>query len=124
MKRIQLFSDSCVGQNKNFCVVTILSMFAARHNVHIEYIFPVRNHSYMLADCAFGRVEQILKKQQEMLLPSEYYDSYKEVGSVYVFREDWDAYNYKTASDSLLKKPLPFKISQRVKLSVSVLVAK
>ena len=73
LERIRLCSDSCVGQNKNFTLVTALSMLALKHNVVIEHTFPVRGHSYMPADRAFGRVELILRKKETILLAAEYY---------------------------------------------------
>ena len=59
IKLIRLFSDSCVGQNKNFAVLLALHMLAAKYKVKFKHYFPVRSHSFMPPDRAFGRVEKL-----------------------------------------------------------------
>ena len=60
IKLIRLFSDSRVGQNKNFAVLLALHMLAAKYKVNFKHYFPVRSHSYMSHDRVFGRVEKLL----------------------------------------------------------------
>ena len=58
IKKVQLFSDSCLGQTKNSSILVALGVFAQKHNLEIVHTFPVRGHSYMPADRAFGSVEK------------------------------------------------------------------
>ena len=71
---LRLFSDSCFGQNKNMNMLIML--FALRKqcspHLNIKYIFAVRGHSYLPADCVFGRIEQQLRNMDTVLLPSDY----------------------------------------------------
>ena len=112
LKKIRLFSDSCVGQNKNFTVVTALSMLALKHSVVIEHTFHVRGHSYMPADRAFGRVELILRKKETILLPVEYYTAFSQVGNVLKYPHDWKVYNYGKVAQQNIRKPPSFKITE------------
>lgn len=119
IKTIRLFSDSCSGQNKNYTVLTALNMLSNKHKVKFEHIFPVRGHSYMPADRAFGRVEKILKTKETILLPEEYYAAFEEVGHVIKYGTDWGVYDFKEQADSNLKKPPTFKISDTKVLEVA-----
>ena len=112
LESIRLFSISCVGHNKNFTVVTALSMLALKHNVVIEHTFPVRGHSYMPADRAFGRVELILRKKETILLPAEYYTAFSQVGHVLTYPQEWKVYNYGKVAQKNLRKPPSFKITE------------
>ena len=53
---IRLVSDFCGRQNKNKAMLSMVNTFACQHKISIEWIFPVRGHSYMPSDRAFGRV--------------------------------------------------------------------
>ena len=80
IKKVQLFSDLCVRQDKNSTILGILNMLATDHQVELEHVFSVRGQSYIPAHLAFGRVEKKLHREetillcwQEMiLLPSDY----------------------------------------------------
>ena len=67
-------------------------MIALHFKVKIMYYFPIRGHNYMPADRAFGRVEEILRKKETILLPEEYYAAFRKVGNVKVYGDDWDVY--------------------------------
>ncbi len=112
IKTIRLFSDSCSGQNKNYTVLATLNMLANKYKVSFEHVFPVRGHSYMPADRAFGRVEKILRKKETILLPAEYYEAFEEVGHVIKYGIDWGVYDFKEVADQNIKKPPTFKISE------------
>ncbi len=101
IQKIRLFSDSCVGQNKNFAMLAALMDFSERHHVTVDHVFPVRGHLYMPADRSFGHVEQILRRKETILMPEEYYAVFDEVGRVMRYPEDWQVYDYKAASDSV-----------------------
>ena len=64
-----LFSDSCAGQNINFALLLALHMLAAKYQVKFKHYFPVRGHSYMPPDRAFGRVEKLLRCRETILMP-------------------------------------------------------
>ncbi|XP_072017397.1 uncharacterized protein [Amphiura filiformis] len=112
IKTIRLFSDSCSGQNKNYTVLSTLNMLASKHKVSFQHVFPVRGHSYMPADRAFGRVEQILRAKETILLPEEYYAAFEEVGHVIKYGTDWGVFDFKKVADANLKKPPTFKITE------------
>ncbi|XP_072035963.1 uncharacterized protein [Amphiura filiformis] len=119
IKKIILFSDSCVGQNKNYCMLSTINLLSNKHGLPITHIFPVRGHSYMPPDRAFGRVEKRLRKIETVLLPEEYYEEFATVGTVHVFNRDWWAYDFKGAADTHLKKAHSFKITEQKKLEVN-----
>lgn len=72
IKRLQIFCDSCGGQNKNYTVFRFL-----HHVIHyerrldeIQITFPIRGHSYMECDKDFGLVNQKSKTE----IPSDWID--------------------------------------------------
>lgn len=72
IKALHLFCDNCSGQNKNYTVWLMLWMFCNKSGVNLEWIFPVKGHSYMPADRAFAKVEKQLHRVGTLILPSEY----------------------------------------------------
>src|SRR5277367_5033556 len=68
-KKIRLFSDSCPAQNKNYAMLLMLQKLATERGVEIEWFFPEKGHSFIPVDRTFGRVEQLLKKEESILLP-------------------------------------------------------
>ena len=119
IQMIILYSDSCVGQNKNFGMLGLLHSLACHHHVQIEHIFPIRGHSYMPPDRAFGRVEKLLSRRETILLPEEYMEQIRKVGQVKEFGKDWHTYAIKEAVESYVKRPAPFRITDAKKLTVS-----
>ena len=79
-----------VGQNKNFAVLLALHMLAAKYKVKFKHYFPVRGHSYMPPDRAFGRVEKLLRRKETILMPCEYFAVFSEVGNVLRSGDDWN----------------------------------
>lgn len=51
-KKLIMYSDSCIGQNKNSIVVTMLMLVAklSPQLISIEHKFPVPGHIHMEAD--------------------------------------------------------------------------
>ena len=43
----------------------------------------------MQADRAFGRVEQMLRRKETILLPAGYYESFADVGHLKKYPDDW-----------------------------------
>jgi len=74
IKKIRLVCDSCGGQNKNYAMLSMISTIANKYKIHIEWIFPIVGHSYMPPDRAFGRVEKLLRKEENLLQPKDYFE--------------------------------------------------
>lgn len=73
VKTLYLFSDGCVGQNKNHTVVRFLmSLTAMGRFDEIYHFFPQRGHSFLPCDRDFGCVKRKLKKYDRIYVPSEY----------------------------------------------------
>ena len=115
---IRLFSDSCIGQNKNFAVLLALHMLAAKYKVKFLHYFPVRGHSYMPPDRAFGRVEKLLRRKETILTPHEYFAAFNEVGHVFQYGDDWKVYDFKALSKIAVKTQPGFRITDAKVLEV------
>jgi hypothetical protein len=111
IKTIKLVSDSCGGQNKNYALVSMVNSFALKHNLTIEWMFPIRGHSYMPPDRAFGRVEKMLNKVESINEPKEYFKIFSNVGQIREIGIDWNVYDLKTYAQNILKPKKPFNIS-------------
>lgn len=61
--KIYLFSDSCGGQNKNYLIVSFLSLLSKKLQIEIHHIYPIRGHSYSSCDRNFGMYGQKKWKQ-------------------------------------------------------------
>ena len=118
---LRLFSDSCYWQNKNINVLSML--FALRKqkfkDLTIDYHFPIRGHSFLPADRAFGRIEQDIKKEDTILLPTEYLKILQKHGNVHVYGTDWVCLDFKSAAASHCKSSRQFKISEARMLQVA-----
>lgn len=71
-EKIYLFSDSCGGQNKNYLVLSFLSLLSKKLQVEIKHIYPVRGHSYCSCDRNFGMYGQKKKQTEIIETASEY----------------------------------------------------
>lgn len=95
---LRLFCDGCTSQNKNNIVLRSLVHFVETTRTTITKVilfFPVRGHSFLPADRVFGRAEKILRKKAIILSRDEYFDCYKEIGSVKYLGNDWNLINTK-----------------------------
>ena len=112
-EQLRMFSDSCFGQNKNMNFLSLI--FSLRKspfpNLHVEYVFPLRGHSFLPADRVFGRIEQAIRKQNTILMPEEYYRILRNHGNVYVYGQDWQPF-YKSATQAFVKQQRSFKLSE------------
>ena len=118
IKLIRLFSDSCVGQNKNFAVLLALHMLAAKYIVKFKHYFPVRGHSFMPPDRAFGRVEKLLRRKETILMPCEYFAVFSEVGNVLRCGDDWKVFDFKALAKTVVKNQPGFRITDAKVLEV------
>lgn len=75
-QELRLFSDSCYVQSKNISVLTMLFALRKQNQPHLDiiYFFPIRGHSLFPADRVFGRIQQDIKKRDQLLLLIEYVD--------------------------------------------------
>lgn len=107
VQKIRLFSDGCGGQNKNSHMLHMLMFwmfkFAPKSIKEIEYIFPVRGHSYLPADRIFGRLEKELRRHEKIVFPEDYNKIYSKFGTVREMKKDWPVYNLKNFLDVLKK---------------------
>ena len=76
----RLFSDGCGEQNRNSIVVHALYWWLLQKSQQsvkeICMVFPVRGHSYLPADEAFGILERC---HSEVLTPEDYHNLYRKV---------------------------------------------
>ncbi|KAL4090102.1 hypothetical protein QTP88_025002 [Uroleucon formosanum] len=104
---VNLFSDSCSGQNKNQFIMAVLLHFInfeSKIFSEINHFFPVRGHSYMPPDQVFGRIEQELRKIETIISPSEYHKIFKKHTTVNVYGKDFNVYDYKSAAKNIIKQ--------------------
>lgn len=89
----------------NIVLRALLHFLRNKPQLEIIFITPVRGHSYLPADRIFGRVEQLLRKKQTILTKNEYYEIYKQVGTVHILGKDWAILDTKSLSQ--VYKDLP-----------------
>lgn len=118
IKCIRMFSDSCVGQNRNYCVLSMFTVIASQFGLKVEWFFPVRGHSYMPADRAFGLVETQLRDIDIILLPEDYDEVFSRFGTVHVLGVDYCWLNWQDISTKATAVKKSFKISKAKKISV------
>jgi len=122
---LNLFSDSCSGQNKNkFTMVTLLHYinFEATIFKKINHFFPTRSHSYMPPDRVFGQIEQTLRKKENIVSPKQYHEVFEKLSYVKVYNKDFLFYDYKPAVKKLVKSKTDFKSTQQKILKVTKLL--
>lgn len=116
---VRLFCDGCGGQNKNSYIMHVLACWLLEAPASIKNIiihFPVRGHSYLPADRAFGRVEKLLKHENIITSKEKYHEAYSKVGSVNSLGKEWFLYNIKNISDELYNKIPGIKNLKRIEL--------
>ena len=131
-KRLHLFCDLYLGQNKNLTMLAVLLCYVNRTaNLPFQKVkltFPIRGHLYLPADRVFGRVTKVLKKLPVMVSLNEYYAVYNKYAEVFALGKEWkNLYNYPDMASRMLKTtPIPtqgsrvwtfVRNSQQVKIS-------
>lgn len=112
IKKLRLFCDACVGQNKNYAMIVMLHKFCISNNIEYDWIFPVRGHSYMPADRAFGLVEKKLRKKDTILLPEDYDSIVSSIGTLHNVGRTVMVQNWKEASNDIIRPKKDFKITE------------
>lgn len=69
----------------------------------VKIVFPVRGHSFLPADRAFGRVEKLLRKEPFIKTKEQYHKIYKEGGKFYVLEKYWKLMDIKSLEKSFKK---------------------
>ncbi|CAH1380009.1 unnamed protein product, partial [Tenebrio molitor] len=73
-RNIVLFSDGCPGQNKNNVMLHFLYMLVHCLKIFdtVNYIFPMRGHSYLPNDQDFSLIEKKKRKVGKVEIPHEW----------------------------------------------------
>lgn len=79
----------------------------------IKHIFPIRGHSYMPPDQVFGRIEQKLRKIENILSPRTYHDIFKESCTVWEYGKGFEVLDFKTQVKNVIKSNLGFKSTEQ-----------
>lgn len=124
--KLELYSDSCSSQNKNFIMLAMLANFMATSKVFnkLSHIFPIRGHSFMPPDRVFGRVEKDYRRREIIVSPKEYYSILNNHGQVNEWGKDWFTYDMKAKAKEIIKAKLPFKISQTRIIHISTVASR
>lgn len=75
VRHLEIFCDSCPGQNKNYTMLRYLHYIIHQIN-RLDFIritFPIRGHSYMECDKNMG----LINKKAKAELPSDWYEVFK-----------------------------------------------
>lgn len=107
-KRIRFFCDSCPGQNKNSSMVAFLMQAMAQPEVkrylrEIDVTFPIRGHLYLPPDRIFGRIEKEQRRIPVITTPAQYQAIDERYGKVHIYGDDWNIYDWKLLSTTMLK---------------------
>ncbi|CAG4946643.1 unnamed protein product [Parnassius apollo] len=64
---LMLFSDNCAGQNKNNTAVRMnMALVDSGRFKKIQQIFPMRGHSFLPCDRAFGIIKRSLRRKERL----------------------------------------------------------
>eukprot|EP00117_Sycon_ciliatum_P034056 scpid84372/ scgid26074/ len=102
----------------------VFSMLSALHHqslprATIQFVFPVRAHSFLPADCIFGRIEKKLRQLDTILEPSGCYDVLlRQFGTHHCYGNGWTSLDFKAASKGSCEQTRSFKISAAKHLAV------
>ncbi|KAJ8942215.1 hypothetical protein NQ314_010115 [Rhamnusium bicolor] len=117
---IKLFADCCGDQNKNTILIGMCCKWLESHapsNIKtIEVIFPVVGHSYIPPDRVFGNIEKDLKKKEIIVSPEEYVTLIGRHGTVLRLGEEVAVFNWKRATQNVIKPPVAFQIPPHKKI--------
>lgn len=73
-RNIVIFSDGCPGQNKNYVMVHFLYTLVHVLKIadSVEYVFPMRGHSYLPNDSDFALIEKKKRRLERVEIPGEW----------------------------------------------------
>lgn len=117
---VRLFADGCGGQNKNSTMIGMLMKWlsVAPNNIReVQLFFPIPGHSFIPPDRVFGRIEKELLTMNTIITPEDYYAVFLKHGKTMKIGEDFQVFDWKTATGDVLMKPaqwhFKFAISKR-----------
>ncbi|XP_030762230.1 uncharacterized protein LOC115887048 [Sitophilus oryzae] len=129
VKTLYIFTDNCVGQNKNMVVVQMLSALVATGRFNIIYHrFPERGHSFLPCDRKFA-LEKEKRKVTYLYLPEEWYSKVARTSQTFLvvnilpkmirdFRSYFQPFFKKTIKNFTITKYKTFKYEEK-KITVS-----
>lgn len=70
--RLELFSDACTGQNRNYAMVRYLMTLGntSRFKV-VRHYFSTRGHSFLPCDRDFAKLRRLKKNNERVGVPGE-----------------------------------------------------
>lgn len=78
VKQLHIFADNCYSQNKNKYMLAYIESLANSRFQMVEMHYPIPGHSRMPCDRDFGRIEKRKKKEDRIIVPSEWIKLIKE----------------------------------------------
>ena len=99
-------------------MLAILSAFASRTDIEVDYLFRIRGHSYMFADRAFGRVEKRIRRHERILLPTRYIEEFRKEEKVLECFRDWPIIDLKSFAKDVLRSRQAFLISKQQRIQI------
>lgn len=117
---IVLYSDSAPGQNKNTIMMRFCAWVSETLHVEVQHIYPVRGHSYCVADRNFAYIRRQTRRRENIYTPGAYIQIIKSARRTKPFEvlhaapliKDWSQY----LGDRYLARPTaaahrqPFKL--------------
>ena len=91
----------------------MLSALASRTKMIVDFFFPVRGHSYLPADRAFGRVEKRIRRHETILLPQGYFEEFRKEGEILEYPAMWSIFDLKSFAKNVVKTNQASEISQQ-----------
>lgn len=75
VKEVEIFCDSCGGQNKNYTVIRFLhwTVHGIRRFERVKVTFPIRGHSYLECDKNMGLINQ----KADAELPNQWWEVFR-----------------------------------------------
>lgn len=114
IRKLYLFSDNCVAQNKSNAMIQFLHTVVASGRVgEIIHHFPEPGHSFLPCDRRFGPIEKLKRRTEMMYLPSDYHKIIRAAcPSNEVIEVDWQWFhNYEEVLSDFYKAPRQYKAS-------------
>lgn len=89
----------------------MLHKYCVTKNIAYEWFFPVRGHSYMPADRAFGLLEKKLRKKEKIILPTEYDCIVSSIGNLHIVGQNVVVADWNSSVGRILRTEKGFKIT-------------
>lgn len=133
IKKLMLFCDNCGGQNKNNCFVRLnMALVGTGRFQEIDHMYPLRGHSFLPCDRAFGVIKKSLRRKERLYTPRQLVElivtsstvpdfftvHYVTGDDILNFKQWWTRY-YKKTSLSLETKERRVPRDQKVDFTIS-----